>query len=83
MGVALKFTRVWLPVGIVVVGFVLLLVEGGMDGLEAAFLFWGIAASIWLLNVLHRIGVSGETERSAEDEAREFHARHGYWPDER
>lgn len=83
MSVVLKFTRVWLPLAIVVAGAVLLIVEGGMDGLEAAFLFWGIAASVWLLNVLHRIGVAGESDRNAEDEAREFHARHGYWPDER
>lgn len=78
----LKATRVWLPVGIALIGVVLLFTEGGVDGVEGAFLFWGIAASVALLNILHRIGVSGEGERHAEDEAREFHAQHGRWPDE-
>ena len=79
---ALKATRVWLPLAIVVAGVVILVVRGGHDGLEGAFLFWGIAASVVLLNVLHRIGVSGESERYAEDEASEFFSRHGHWPDE-
>lgn len=78
----LKFTRVWLPITIALVGVVLLFAKGGTEGLEGAFLFWGIAASVWLLNVLHRIGVSGESDRHAEDAAREFHAVHGRWPDE-
>lgn len=78
----IKFTRVWLPIGIAMVGVVLLFAKGGTEGLEGAFLFWGIAASVWLLNVLHRIGVGGEGEREAEDEARAFHAAHGRWPDE-
>ena len=38
--------------------------------------------SVWLLNVIFRVGVQGERERDAEDEARDFYGAHGYWPDE-
>jgi hypothetical protein len=79
---ALKATRVWLPIGIAIAGAAILIIRGGHDGLEGAFLFWGIAACVVLLNVLHRIGVSGESERYAEDEAREYMAKHGRWPDD-
>ena len=36
-----------------------------------------------LLNVLYRIGSTGDRERVREDEAREYLAKHGHWPDEK
>ena len=42
----------------------------------------GAGLAIWLINVLFRIGASGDSERDAEDAAREYFDRHGRWPDE-
>jgi hypothetical protein len=42
----------------------------------------GAGLSVWLLNLLYRVGVSGDRERHTEDEAREYFDRHGHWPDE-
>ena len=39
-------------------------------------------SSLWLMNLLFRVGVSGERERDAEDAARAYFDRHGRWPDE-
>jgi hypothetical protein len=52
------------------------------DRLEAAILIVSAGLSVWLFNWLYRVGVSGEKERDAEDEAREYYAKHGRWPDE-
>ncbi len=78
----LRFTRVWLPV-IVVVGGVLAIVVGrDLDALEGGAGIIGAGLSIWLLNLLHRIGVSGDHDRTDEDAARTFFDAHGHWPDE-
>ena len=76
------FVRYWLPGGVCMIGFVLLIVLHDLNGLEGFCAFVGAGSSIWLLNVLHRIGVSGEHERDEEDEARAYFDRHGRWPDE-
>jgi hypothetical protein len=74
--------RVWLPVAVCTAGLVILLVKRDLNGLEAACALIGAGSSIWLLNVLHRIGVSGDRERDEEDAARTYFDRHGRWPDE-
>jgi hypothetical protein len=38
--------------------------------------------SVWLLNLLYRVGVRGDRERDDEDRARAYYAEHGTWPDE-
>ena len=38
--------------------------------------------SVWLLNLLYRVGVKGDRERDAEDRARAYFDEHGHWPDE-
>jgi hypothetical protein len=78
--VTLQLVRVWLPVVICVVGIVLAIAYP--DRLEAAILIVSAGLSVWLFNWLYRVGVSGEKERDAEDEAREYYAKHGRWPDE-
>jgi hypothetical protein len=45
-------------------------------------LFIGVAGSILLLNVLYRIGVSGDAERDREEAARTYFDEHGRWPDD-
>ena len=42
----------------------------------------GAGLAILLLNVLYRYGATGDRERTAEDEAREYFSEHGRWPDE-
>ena len=49
-------------------------------GLHGGLAMIGAALSVWLLNVLHRVGVSGETDRDAEEEARRHFERTGQWP---
>ena len=51
-------------------------------GLEIAVLLVAAGSSLWLMNLLFRIGVSGDKERDEEDEARAYFDRHGHWPDE-
>jgi hypothetical protein len=42
----------------------------------------GSGLSVSLLNLLFRLGVSGDRTRDDEERAREFFSQHGYWPDE-
>jgi hypothetical protein len=79
----MRFVRVWLPVAIVVGGIIAIVATGGsLSGWEGGVAIIAAGISVWLLNVIFRVGVAGERERDAEDAAREFYAEHGYWPDE-
>jgi hypothetical protein len=42
----------------------------------------GAGLSVLLLNVLVRFGAKGDEERTREEDAREYLAKHGHWPDE-
>jgi hypothetical protein len=42
----------------------------------------GAGLSVALINVLFRLGASGDRERDDEERAREFFSEHGHWPDE-
>ena len=76
------FVRVWLPV-MVVVGGVLAIVLGPDDyRWEGGLGIIGAGLAIWMINVLFRIGASGDRERDEEDAAREYFDRHGHWPGE-
>jgi hypothetical protein len=75
--------RIWLPVAIVAGGLIVIVATGGSEtGVEGGAGIIGAGLSVWLLNVIFRVGVQGERERDAEDEARDFYGAHGYWPDE-
>ena len=79
----MRFVRVWLPVAIVVGGIVAIIATGGsLSGWEGGVAIIAAGASVWLLNVIFRVGVQGERDRDAEDAARVFYDEHGYWPDE-
>jgi len=73
--------RYGIPVVFVVAGFVFALVDSDGAGLEAWAMFTGAAFAIVLLNVLHRIGVAGDSERTREETARRYFDEHGRWPD--
>ncbi len=75
--------RTWLPIGIIAAGCVLAVVTGFSDtGVEGAALLVAAGLSVWLLNLLYRVGVKGDRERDQEDRARDYFDEHGYWPDE-
>lgn len=69
--------------GIVVLGGLLgVVVLGSADAAEGGAAVIGAGLSIALLNFLYRVGVDGETERDAEEAARDYYTAHGRWPDE-
>ena len=79
----MSVVRIWIPVAILAAGVVLMIVRGGDEtSIEGAAALWGAGLSVALLNWLHRIGVSGDSARIKEDEARAYFARHGRWPDD-
>ncbi len=78
----MAFVRYWLP-AIVVIGGVFAMVLGPPDsGPEGGAAIVGAGLAIWVINLLFRIGVSGERDREAEDRARRYFDEHGHWPDE-
>jgi hypothetical protein len=79
----LSIVRVWIPVAILVAGVALVIVRGGDEtSFEGAAALWGAGLSVALLNWLHRMGVTGDSARDDEDEARAYFDRHGRWPDD-
>jgi hypothetical protein len=79
----MTWVRTWLPIAIIVSGFVVALVTGFSEtGVEGGTLLVAAGLSVWLLNLLYRIGVKGDRERDEEDRARAYFDEHGHWPDE-
>jgi hypothetical protein len=75
--------RYLLPLAIFLLGCALLAIDGGGKvGWEGFFMGAGAALSVLLLNWLFRLGAEGDLERQREEEAREYMARTGRWPDE-
>jgi hypothetical protein len=78
-----KLVRTWLPIAIIAAGFVIAIVSGfSENGVEGGTLLVAAGLSVWLLNILYRVGVKGDRERDEEDRARAYFDEHGYWPDE-
>jgi hypothetical protein len=78
----LTFVRWGLPAVVAGAGLIAWAFDPTVDGLEGSAYFIGAGLAILLLNLLFRIGVTGDRERDDEDAAREFFDRHGHWPDE-
>ena len=77
-----RFVRYYLPV-IVVAGGVVAIALGPKDiRWEGGLGIIGAGLAIWMINLLFRVGASGDRERDAEEQAREYFDRHGHWPDE-
>ncbi len=79
---SLVAVRYVLPAVVVLAGVAILVFNHSIDGLEGAAMFVGAAGAILLLNVLYRVGVTGDEERDREAEARDYLDEHGHWPDE-
>ncbi|MCP9489109.1 MAG: hypothetical protein MSC31_04450 [Solirubrobacteraceae bacterium MAG38_C4-C5] len=71
-----------LPCVVVLAGFVILVVRRDSLGFEAFALLLGAGLSIWLINFLYRLSISGDRDRDDEDRARRYFDEHGRWPDE-
>ena len=71
-----------LPALVVLAGFVVLVVRRDTIGVEAWALLVGAGLSIWLLNFLYRLSISGDRDRDDEARARRYLDEHGHWPDE-
>jgi hypothetical protein len=78
-GWLLPAVRYALP-GAVVLAGIIVMALGSETQLEGGAGIVGAGVSIVLVNLFFRIGSSGESEREAEDAAREHLERHGRWP---
>jgi hypothetical protein len=78
----MRAIRYGLPAVLALTGLGFLIVRQDTLGLEMWAMLTGSAISILLFNLLFRLGASGDRERQAEVEAREYFSRHGRWPDE-
>lgn len=74
--------RYVLPALIVVGGLVPLLVSDSKSALHGGLGVVGAGIAVFLLSFFYRVGASGDRERDAEEEAREYFDRHGRWPDD-
>lgn len=75
--------RYWIPALMFLAGCIVLVARNAdSTGLEVWAMFTGAAGAVLLLNVLYRLGASGDHERTAEEDARTFLSEHGHWPDE-
>jgi len=74
--------RYIIPAVLILAGFVCLAVAPSSSAVEGWALFTGAGLSVLLLNQLHRIGVIGDSDRAREEAARDYHRKHGHWPDE-
>ena len=78
----MPFVRYGLPLVLFLAGIVMLALEPNSIGLEGFAMATGAALATLLLNALFRAGVKGDRERDREEQAREYLALHGHWPDE-
>jgi hypothetical protein len=74
--------RYVLPAVIALGGVLALIFSDTINGLEGFAMGIGVAGSVLLLNILYRVGVSGDLERDEEEAARVFYDEHGRWPDD-
>ncbi len=74
--------RYVLPAVVVLAGVVILIFNHSINGLEGFAMLVGAAGATLLLNVLYRVGVTGDLERDEEAAARDYLDEHGHWPDE-
>ena len=87
----LSATRVWLPLGIVVAGLVLIVIGHGTysnlantHSLESAVgvSLLLVALIVWMLNWMYRLSIQSNEDREIEERAREYFDETGRWPDE-
>jgi hypothetical protein len=83
VSIPIRLLRWWIPAATCLVGIAILLIDDfDSTGLDAFAAFVGAGSSIWLINFLWRIGISGDDERDREALDRVYLAKHGHWPDQ-
>lgn len=78
----MRALRYGIPAAFAIVGLAFWIIRRDVAGFEMWAMCTGAAATVLLFNVFYRMGASGDRDRQAEAEAREYLARHGRWPDE-
>ncbi|HYB26727.1 MAG TPA: hypothetical protein VEF89_08955 [Solirubrobacteraceae bacterium] len=78
----LLFVRYGVGGVMLLAGIVMLIVSPSGLGTEGFGMAVGGGLAVLLLNLLYRVGVSGDREREQEERAREYFDEHGVWPDE-
>jgi hypothetical protein len=79
----LTLTRVWLPLGLAVVGLVMTVIGHGKTVIAAVGVcLILIGLSVWLINWMFRLSVQSNRDRDREEEARNYFDRYGHWPGE-
>jgi hypothetical protein len=68
--------------GAMVIGGIVLLIAVPGTGVDGFAMAVGGGLAVVLLNLLFRMGVSGDQERVREQEARDHFDEHGEWPDD-
>ena len=76
----MRFVRHGLPLTIIAAGIVAAILWP--DNVEGAALIVSAGLTVWVLNWLMRLAISGDRDRDDEERAREFFDEHGHWPDE-
>lgn len=79
----ISFVRYVLPALICLGGVILFALNPSLDSADGAAAIIGAGLSVYLLNFLHRMGVSGDRDRDDEQAARRYFDKHGHWPDEK
>ena len=82
MRIVLPAVRYGLPVLLTVAGVYFLESDAETWGGLGVMLI-GTAVIVLMLNVMFRISLRSNRERSEEERARDYYAKHGHWPDER
>lgn len=78
-----KFVRFWVPSILCATGILYVVAHGFSESsLNVGIPVFSAGASIWLLNFLYRLGISGDRDRDTETTAREYFNEHGHWPDQ-
>jgi len=80
-GRLVQLVRYGLPAAICLSGLIAIAINVHAN-FEGGMALIGAGLSVLLINVLFRVGVSGERDRVAEDAARREFDRTGRWPDE-
>jgi hypothetical protein len=80
--ISLRIVRYGLPVGLIVAGFVILIVVDDVIRWDGWAMCVGSGLALFALNWCFRLGASGDRDRDAEEAARDYFSAHGRWPDE-
>ena len=76
------FVRYGIATVLILAGIILLAANPGGFGVDGFAMAVGAGLSVLLINLLFRLGASGDREREREEAARRYFDAHGVWPDE-